>query len=90
MSDFEAAVKATAERAVLKILTDGSWIAPDDARRFKIPPEFLVDVWQMVDQDQLKRSLARHLEEELADRILNHMADDPMSRLHNLLRRPIE
>ena len=85
MSDFEIAVKTAAERSVLKILTEGSWIAPDYANRFKIPPDFLADVWQLIDAKQLKLSLARRLEEELADRILNHMAAEIATDVKQIL-----
>lgn len=83
--DFAGQLRVAAERSVLKIIEEGQWIAPDYANRFKLPPEFLAGVWQMVDQDALRRQLAERLERELADRIVNHMAAEIATDVKQLL-----
>jgi len=85
MSDFELAVKAAAEKAVLSIVSNGQWIAPDYNNRLRIPPEMLADIWKMVDSEQIKRNLAARLEEELADRIMNHMAAEIATDVKQIL-----
>ena len=74
MRDFEKAVKHAAETSVLDIISKGSWVAPDYANRFKIPSEFMADIWNLVDAEKLKKEMAKRLEKEMADRIVNHMA----------------
>lgn len=85
LSDFEKAVKTGAERAVLKIISEGQWIAPDYANRFKLPGEFMADVWKLVDADKLRAQLAARLEQELADRIVNHLAAEIATDVKQLL-----
>lgn len=85
MTDFENAVKAAAEKAVLKIISEGSWIQPDYANRFKMPPEMLSDIWKMVDVERLKQKMAARLEEELADRIINKMAEEISTDVKQIL-----
>ena len=85
MTDFEQAIKTGAEKAVLRIISDGSWLAPDYATRFKIPADFLADAWKLIDADKLKAELARRLESELADRIINHMAAEIASDVKQIL-----
>lgn len=85
MSDFELAIKTAAEKAVLKIIADGGWIAPDYSNRFKMPPEMLADIWKMVDQDKLKAAMAARLESELADRIVNLMATEIATDVKQIL-----
>lgn len=85
MTDFEQAIKTAAEKSVLRIISDGGWIAPDYANRYKIPADFLADVWKLVDSDKLKIELARRLEIELADRIVNHMAAEIASDVKQIL-----
>lgn len=85
MSDFELAIKTAAEKAVLKIISDGSWIAPDYSNRFKMPPEMMVDIWKMVDQDALKKKMAARIEDELADRIVNLMAAEIATDVKQIL-----
>ncbi len=85
MSEFELAVKTAAEKAVLKMISDGSWIAPDYSNRFKMPPEMMVDIWNMVDQDALKKKMATRIEDELADRIVNQMAAEIASDVKQIL-----
>jgi hypothetical protein len=85
VSKFEDAVKVAAEGAVLKIISDGAWIGPDYANRFKIPPEMMTEIWQMVDKDRLKQKMAARLEDELADRIMNHMAAEIATDVKQIL-----
>lgn len=85
MSDFELAVKAAAEKAVLKIISDGSWIEPNYANRLKMPADMMADIWAMVDIDKLKQKMAARLETELADRIVNKMAEEISTDVKQIL-----
>jgi Mg/Co/Ni transporter MgtE len=85
MSDFENAVKAAAEKAVLKIISEGSWVQPDYANRVQLPKEFMADVWKMVDTEKIKNALAARLESELADRLVNHIAAEIATDVKQLL-----
>lgn len=85
MSEFERRISEAAQAAVLKIISDGSWIASDYSSRFKMPPEMLAEVWAMVDIAGLKRKMADRIESELADRIVNHMAAELATDIKQLL-----
>ena len=85
MSQFEEAVAQHAQKAILKMLGEGSWIAPDYNNRFKLPPEMLAEVWAMVDIEGLKRKMADRIESELADRIVSHMAAELATDIKQLL-----
>lgn len=85
MSDFEVAVKHAAEKAVLKIIGEGQWVMPDYHNRFKLPADFMADVWQLVDAEKLKAEMARRIESELADKIVNHMAAEIATDVKQLL-----
>jgi hypothetical protein len=85
MSNFEEQLKSAAERAVLKIIGEGGWIAPDYRNRFELPPDFMAGVWGLVDATKLRQALATRLESELAERIVNHMAAEIASDVKQLL-----
>lgn len=85
MSAFEQQVTEFAQRAVLKIIAEGSWIAPDYANRVQIPKELMSEVWAMVDREKLKTAMAARLESELADRIMNHLAAEIATDVKQLL-----
>lgn len=85
MSEFEKAVSHAAQKAVLKIISEGSWIASNYGSRFKMPPEMLDQVWAMVDVERLKQRMAERIESELADRIVNHMAAELATDIKQLL-----
>ena len=85
MSEFENAIAQAAQRAVMKVIQEGSWIAPDYSNRFKLPPEILQQVWEMVDINGLKKKMAERIESELADRIVNHMAAELATDIKQLL-----
>lgn len=85
MTDFEQAVKTAAEKAVLKMISEGSWVAPDYNNRFKMPKEMMEDIWALVDQDRLKQKMAERIEEELADRIINLMAAEIATDVKQIL-----
>jgi ABC-type tungstate transport system permease subunit len=85
MTDFEQALKTAAEQTVLKIISDGSWLEYSYRDRFKIPAEFVTDVWNLVDVENLKKELAVRIEEELANRIINHIASEMATDIKQIL-----
>lgn len=85
MSEFEMALKAAAEKSLLKIISEGQWIENSYANRFKIPADMLARVYALVDADAIARRLADRLNEELADRIVNHMAAEISTDVKQLL-----
>lgn len=74
MSDLEAAIKYAAEKAVLRYLEDGKWIAPDYSNSFKLPQDMLLEIWAMVDIDKVKAAMVARIETELADRVIYSIA----------------
>lgn len=85
MSPFEEALKQAAERSLLKIVMDGGWIQLDYANRFKVPADLLADIYALVDRDALKAAIAKRLEEELADRIVNSLAAEIATDIKQIL-----
>lgn len=85
MTDFEQAVKHAAEKAVLKIISEGNWVQPDYGNRFQMPKEFMHDIWSLVDKEKIKVAMVKRLEQELADRIINHMAAEISTDIKQLL-----
>lgn len=85
MSEFETAIAQAAQKSVLKIISEGNWLSPDYAARFKIPADMLAEVWSMVDIEGLKRKMADRIESELADRIVNHMAAELATDIKQIL-----
>ncbi len=85
MTDFEQALKQAAEKSVLKIVAEGQWIQPDYTNRFRIPADFMQGLWGLVDTAKVQAALARRLEDELADRIVNHMAAEIATDIKQIL-----
>jgi len=85
VNKFELAVKDAAEKSVLKIISEGQWVQPDYANRFKMPPEMLTDIWKMIDTEKLKQKMADRLENELVDRIVNHLAAEIATDVKQIL-----
>jgi hypothetical protein len=79
---IERAVSA-AQASVLKALSEGAAI--DYSQRLRVPPEFMAEVWALVDKDALKAALARRLETELADRLVNHIAAEMATDIKSIL-----
>ena len=85
MSDFDQQVKAAAEKAVLQFIGTGGWLLPNYESRLKVPAEWIADCWRLVDADRLKQQIARRLESELADRMVNHMAAEIVTDIKQIL-----
>lgn len=88
MINFETAIKEAAQRAVLKIVEEGKWVEPDYNNRFKLPKEFMHDIWLLVDKDKLKQAIVNRLHDELADRIMNHIAAELSTDIKSILSIP--
>lgn len=85
MSDFDLAVKAAAEKAVLQFIGSGGWLLPNYESRLKIPAEWIAECWRLVDANKLKQQIADRLESELADRMVNHMAAELATDIKQIL-----
>ena len=85
MSGAEQALKTAAEKALLKFVTEGSWLLPNYASRFTVPAEWVADCWKLVDSDKVKAQLAIRLESELADRIVNSIAAELATDIKQIL-----
>lgn len=82
---LETRIQTAAESAILKIIMDGSWIAPDYSNRFKLPAEFIKEVWALVDAESLKRQMASIIERELAEKLIGLMASELSSDIKKVL-----
>lgn len=85
MLSLEEKIKAAAENAVLKHIEGGVWLAQDYSTRFKVPEEWMVECWKLVDKDRLRKQLTERLEAELADRMVNHMAAELATDVKQIL-----
>jgi len=73
------------ELSLLKIVQEGGFIQPDYNNRLKVPVEFVKDIWNMVDQERLKKEIALNIERELADRVINQIAAELSSDVKSIL-----
>lgn len=85
MSEFEQKLKEQMEKAVLKLISDGNWIAPAYYNRFKIPNDFLHTAWDLVDVDSVRKQLAKRIEEQMAVKIMNMMAKEISNDIKTVL-----
>jgi len=86
MTDIEAQIKQQAEKAVLKFIGDGgNWIKPGYHNRLQLPADFMAQVWGLVDTDKIQQQLARRVESELADRVMNHLASEMATDVKSIL-----
>jgi hypothetical protein len=58
MTDFEAQVKAAAEKAVLHFIESGGWLLPNYQGRLKVPEEWMAECWKLVDADKVRTQIA--------------------------------
>jgi hypothetical protein len=85
MSDFEAQVKAAAEKAVLHHVSGGQWLLPNYESRLKVPAEWMAEMWRLVDSDKVRRQVAARIEDELAERMVNHIAAELATDIKQIL-----
>ena len=85
MADFEKALATAMQSSMLKLISSGNWIESAYSDRFKVPKELLADAYKMVDTESLKVQLARRIEAELADRIINHLAAEMATDVKQIL-----
>lgn len=85
MTTFEKQLKQVCEKACLKMFQEGKWLKPDYANRVTIPHSMMEAAWSLVDTDSIKKQLAKRIEQELADRIMNHLAAEMATDVKKLL-----
>lgn len=85
MDNFREHLIQAVEKSVLKQATEGSWIMPNYEARIKVPKELLEGAWALVDTEGIKKRLAVRIEQELADRIMNHLAAEMATDIKQIL-----
>lgn len=85
MSGIEEAIKTAAEKSILKMIHDGAWYATNYTDRVKLPPDFMAQVWALVDTKKVQVAMAARLENELADRIVNALAAEMATDIKQIL-----
>lgn len=85
MTEFEAQVKAAAEKAVLHHVSSGKWLLTNYESRLKIPAEWMSEIWRLVDPDKVRAQIAARIESELAERMVNHMAAELATDIKQIL-----
>jgi hypothetical protein len=85
LSAFEIEVKKAAEKAVLNMISKGDWLNADYNSRFRVPKEWIQKCWESIDKDKLQEHFARRVEEELANRMVNHMATEIATDVKHIL-----
>jgi len=85
MSEFESHVKQAAESAVIKSIANGNWFEFNYSERHKIPANFMREIWDLVDHERIKAEMAKRIEVELADRVMNHLAAEMATDIKQLL-----
>lgn len=85
MNNFEQAVKEAAEKAVLDFIQKGGWLMPNYESRLKIPAEWIADCWKLIDPAKVQNQIARILEAQLADRMVNSMAAELATDIKQIL-----
>ena len=76
MLNIEDKLKETAERAIVKIITEGRWIEPNYNNRFKLPDDFIHSIWQEIDKEKIKQEIKEEIEKEVAKRIVSLIATE--------------
>jgi len=83
--NIEHEIQEAATKAVLSYLKQGSWLQPDFTNRLKIPQAWIEHAWTLVDSAHVQRQIALLIEQELAQRIVNHMAAEIATDIKQIL-----
>ena len=78
----EGMIKA-ATKALINSLDNG--IAIPYECRYKVPADFFEGVWKLVDKTKVQELMAKNIEQELADRIVNKLATEISTDIKQLL-----
>lgn len=79
------ALRHAAVKALMKLVSDGTWLQPNYAARIVVPQEILTDIWKMVDVEKVKAELRDRIHAELADRVVNAMAAEISTDVKQIL-----
>lgn len=88
MKSFEEEIRIAAQKSIVKQIQQGDWLKSSYNDRVEIPPSYLMEIWNLVDHKKVKENLASRIEQELADRIVNHMAAEMATDIKQILGIP--
>jgi hypothetical protein len=81
---FAEQMQQAIEQTVVKQIRDGKGVGiPYGA--VEVPPSFIRECWELVDQENLKKEIAKILEKELAQRIVNKFESEVANDIKQVL-----
>jgi len=69
---------------LIKEISNYGFTIPYESQ-LQIPQDFIIDIWESIDQDSLKQKIKERLEKELADRIINQIAREISTDIKKVL-----
>lgn len=85
VSEFEKDVLDAAKRSIVKVFTEGGFVLPDYANRYKIPADLVQRVYALVDYDKVIAALEPRINDLVADRIAAALAQELTNDIKTIL-----
>ena len=83
IEEFGNNLTKAAMNALMKTITDGVVVPYEN--KYKVPNGFFEQVWKTVDMEKVKKEMANILEKELAEKVMNKMAQEMATDIKQLL-----
>lgn len=85
MKNFEEDLLNSVKCSMTKQIANENFIKIDYNDRAKLPDDFISRAWGLIDQDELIKKLSTRLEDELVDRMVNHIAAELATDIKQVL-----
>ena len=84
-SDFKERIAEAIEHSVIKELREAKFLGFDRAWKSQLPSSILKDAWDMVDYEKIKKEMSCIIEKNLAEKVMNMLAQEISTDLKQLL-----
>lgn len=85
MKDLGEKVVNALTQSFVDEIRKGGMVAPNYKNRIEIPADLISSCWEMVDIDKVKSQIAQHIEDQLAERIVNSIAAEIATDIKQIL-----
>ena len=82
---FEVQLIEGIKQNMMNNLSKMDFIMPEYSNRIKVPADYYKKAWELVDHEKVMRNISIRIEQELADRIMNNIAQEMATDIKQLL-----
>jgi len=82
---IESRLQQVASDSIIKLIMEGNWLESSYSNRFKLPQEFITEIYESLNKELIILAIKKQIEEQIAEKVVNQIATEISSDIKSVL-----